>query len=278
MRFGVCTFVADGCIAPAALAQAVEERGLESLFLAEHTHMPVSIPMGQPGSLPDMYFRCFDPLLSLSVAATVTEKLVLGTSVCLVIQRDPILLAKEVATLDALSGGRFVFGVGTGWSVEEMRNHGTDPRTRASLMRERVLAMQEIWTHDEAEFHGSFVDFAPLRSWPKPRQTPHPPVFIGGSGPRVLERVLDYGDGWIPMATSLDTLEARVPELQQLAADAGRGPVPVTATALALEPDAIDRCLALGVERALFSVSAAPPDETMRQLDRIVDVVAATAT
>ena len=270
MQFGVCTFAADGCIAPGALAAAVEERGFESLFLAEHTHMPVSIPMGTAGGLPDMYFRSLDPFLALTAAAAATTTLVLGTSICLVIQRDPITLAKEVATLDVISGGRVLLGIGAGWSLEEMRNHGTDPATRMALMRERMLAMQAIWTEEQAEYHGRFVDFTPLHAWPKPLQQPHPPILVGGSGPKVLDRVLDYGDGWIPMATDLAVLEAGVPKLQQRAADAGRVRVPVTAASVAATAEAVDRCARIGVDRALFAIDAAPADDTMRQLDALL--------
>src|SRR5215510_3238680 len=176
------------------LARAVEERGFESLFVPEHTHIPTSRRSPWPGGadLPPEYRETLDPFLALTAAATVTERIRLGTGICLVVERDPITTAKEVATLDLLSGGRFLFGIGGGWNREEMENHGTDPKQRFKVMRERVLAMKEIWTKEEPSYRGRFVRFDPIWSWPKPVQRPHPPILIGGSGDRVLERVVEY--------------------------------------------------------------------------------------
>src|SRR5690606_19482796 len=201
VEFGVSTFVTDDGIAPAALGRALEERGFGSLFLAEHTHIPVKRESPWPGGgeLPRPYYRTLDPFVALTAAATVTERLRVGTGIALVVQRDPILLAKEVASLDLVSGGRAVLGVGAGWNREEMRNHGTDPRTRMRLLRERVLAVKELWTEDEAEFHGEFVAFDPVYLYPKPVQDPRPPVMIGGAGPTTFDRVVEYGDGWMPI-------------------------------------------------------------------------------
>jgi len=197
MNFGVTIFPTRYSIGPAELARAVEERGFESLFVPEHTHIPTSRRSPWPGGpdLPDEYRETLDPFLALTAAAGVTERLLLGTGICLVVERDPITTAKEVATLDLLSGGRFLFGIGGGWNREEMEHHGTDPARRFAVMRERVLAMKEIWTHDVAEFHGEHVDLDPLWQWPKPVQQPHPPVLVAGNGPGTLARVLEYGDG-----------------------------------------------------------------------------------
>ena len=200
MKFGIGMFPTDYAIGPAELGRACEERGFDSLYYPEHTHIPASreTPFPGGGELPRMYTRLLDPFVSLSAVAAVTEKLRLGFGVCLVVERDPIVTAKEVATLDFLSGGRVDFGVGAGWNVEEMANHGTDPDKRFRLQRERVEAMKEIWTQDDAEYHGQLVDFDPLWSWPKPAQKPHPPILIGNNGPNALKRVLRYGDGWMP--------------------------------------------------------------------------------
>ena len=230
MKVGVSTFLTDEGLSPTALARALEERGFDSLFVAEHTHMPVSEPRPPDTDLPPRdYYRSLDPFVALTAAAVATERLIVGTGIALVVQRDPITLAKQAASLDLLSGGRFQLGLGAGWIREEMRNHGTDPRTRMALMRERVLAMKEIWTSERAEFHGEFVDFDPLYSWPKPVQRPHLPVLVGGNGPTVLDRVLEYGDGWAPnLVGPPEQLVAQVAELQRRAAERGRGRIPVT--------------------------------------------------
>lgn len=201
MEFGVSAFITDEGIGPAALGRALEERGFTSLFVAEHTHIPVKRESPWPGGaeMPRWYYRTFDPFVALTAVAAATERLRVGTGIALVIQRDPIILAKEVASLDRVSNGRAVLGVGAGWNREEMRNHGTDPRTRMALLRERVLAVKELWTKDEAAFHGEFVNFDPVFCYPKPVQDPHPPILVGGSGPTVFDRVIEYGDGWMPI-------------------------------------------------------------------------------
>lgn len=180
MKFGISTFVTDDGIAPAPLARAIEERGFDSLFVAEHTHIPASRETPYPGGgdLPDKYYRTLDPFVTLTAAACTTERLLLGTGGALMIERDTITTAKEVASLDLVSGGRFVFGVGVGWNREEMQNHGTDPRTRGELLDEQLRAMREMWTKEEAEFHGEHVDFDPIYSRPKPVQQPHPPIYV----------------------------------------------------------------------------------------------------
>jgi probable F420-dependent oxidoreductase len=227
MTFGVSTFMTDEGLGPAELAQVLEDRGFDSLFVAEHTHMPVGGQTPPDSDLPPRdYYRSLDPFVALTAAAVVTKRLVLGTGIALVIQRDPITLAKEAASLDFVSGGRFQLGLGAGWIREEMRNHGTEPKTRLALMRERVLAMKEIWANDEAEFHGEFVNFDPIYSWPKPA---HVAVLIGGNGPTVLDRVLEYGDGWAPnLVGPPEELVAQVAELQRRATEQGRERIPVT--------------------------------------------------
>ena len=201
MKYGVTVFPTDYSIDPASLGKAVEERGFDSLFFPEHTHIPASRRTPWPGGapLPKEYSHTYDPFIALTAVAMATKKLLLGTGICLVMEHDPIVLAKVIASLDLISGGRVLFGVGGGWNEEEMEDHGTDPRRRFKVMRERIEAMKEIWTKDEAEYHGEFVNFEPLWSWPKPVQKPHPPVYVGGNGEHTLRRVIQYGDAWLPI-------------------------------------------------------------------------------
>jgi probable F420-dependent oxidoreductase len=280
MELGLAILLTDYSMQPARLGSLAEERGFESLFLAEHTHIPVSRETPYPGGseLPREYSHTIDPFVGLTAAAAVTERLKVGTGVCLVNQRDPIVTAKEVATLDHVSGGRFLFGVGAGWNKEEMRDHGTDPRTRWALMRERVEAMKAIWTHDEAEYHGRFVDFDPIWSWPKPVQKPHPPVLVGGVGEKVLDRVVAYGDEWIPnRVKNPEELGERIAELQRRAEAAGRERIPVTVFGAKPEQRLLERLEAAGVTRSLCYVRPDPPDEVERQLDELARVAAAWA-
>ena len=258
MRFGVSGALTDDGIGAIELGREVEEHGFESVFLPEHTHIPVSRRSPWPGGpdLPEHYGRWPDPFVSLAAMAAVTSRLLLATGVCLVVERDPITLAKEVASLDLVSGGRFVFGIGGGWNREEMEDHGTDPRTRWSLLRERIEAMKVIWTEDEAEYHGRFVDFEPLWSWPKPVQKPYPPILIGGNGPRTLDRVIDYCDGWMPQPDRGPPLSQRIPELQRLAEERGRGQIPVTIFGAKADAQALDSYAGLGVDRVVFGLPA----------------------
>jgi probable F420-dependent oxidoreductase len=273
MKLGVAMFVTDEAIAVTELARAVEERGFESLFLPEHSHIPVSRRSAWPGGpeLPREYTRTLDPFVALSAAAAVTTRLLVGTGICLVVQRDPIHLAKEVATLDHISGGRVLFGVGGGWNLEEMADHGTDPASRWRLLRERVLACKEIWTNDEAEFHGEFVDFDPMWSWPKPLRLP--PVLIGGDGPRTFDRVLDYGDGWMPNRITPERLAARFAELAEAAAQRGRPPVPVTMFGAPPTDEAMAAYRAIGIERCLFWLPPKPAAEVLPVLDSLAALV-----
>jgi probable F420-dependent oxidoreductase len=200
METGVAIFPTHDAIAPAAMARLAEERGHESLFFPEHTHIPASRESAWPGGseLPRKYAHTFDLFVAVTAAVTATSRLRIGSGICLVIERDPITTAKEVASVDFLSGGRFEFGVGAGWNREEMANHGTDPRRRMAILRERIEAMKAIWTADEASYAGEYVAFDRIWSWPKPAQRPHPPVLVGGNGPGVLDRVLAFGDAWFP--------------------------------------------------------------------------------
>ena len=277
MEVGLCTFSTDWSIRPADLGRLAEERGFESLFFPEHTHIPVSreTPYPAGGELPPEYSHTLDPFVSLASVAAVTERIKLGFGVVLVIQRDPIVMAKEVATLDTISNGRVLFGVGAGWNLEEMRDHGTDPDTRFRLMRERVEAMKAIWTQDEAEYHGRHVDFDPIWSWPKPVQNPHPPVLVGGMSDGALNRVVRYGDEWMPNVVGTpEILAGRIADLQGRAADAGRDPIPVTLFAAKPEARALNRLREAGVNRALILVRSADAAGTEARLDELAAIVA----
>jgi probable F420-dependent oxidoreductase len=272
VKLGVETSVTDEGVGARELASTLEERGFESFFVTEHSHVPLHYETPWPGGKPPReYTRLLDPFVALTAAACATERIKLGIGVCLVIQRDPITTAKEVASLDLVSGGRFFFGVGAGWRREEMRNHGTNPKTRTPLMRDRVLAMKEIWTEDEAEFHGEFVDFGPIRQWPKPLQKPHPPVLVGGSGPTVFERIMEYGDGWMPRSAEVDpdTAAEDIAELDRLAKERGRSPVPVTVFGEEADAERVEAYAEAGVERVVFHLPTLPEEETRREIDRI---------
>ena len=226
MKFGISMFPTDYAIHPAELAREVEGRGFESLWMPEHTHIPASrrTPAPGGGDLPEYYWHTYDLFVALTAAATATTRLLIASGICLIIERDPIITAKEIASLDSLSGGRFIFGIGGGWNAEEMANHGTDFKKRWHILRERVLAMKEIWTKDEAEFHGEFVNFDKIWSYPKPFQKPHPPILMGGSGPTTFDRVIEFCDGWLPAGIDPKTMPDRMKELRRKAEEAGRGP------------------------------------------------------
>ena len=276
MQFGVTMFPADYAIPVLDLAREVEARGFDSLWLPEHTHIPTSrtSPFPGGGELPEEYKHTLDPFVALAAAATVTSTLKLGTGIVLLIQRDPIVTAREVASLDFLSGGRVEFGIGAGWNREEMANHGAAYRTRWRLMRERVLAMKAIWTNEVAEYHGEFVDFDPIWQWPKPIQKPHPPVIIGGDGPKATEALLEYGEGWIPRANRGDApLEQRIADMNRLLAERGRGPVPISIFGAPTEPAALEEYRRLGVTRAVFRLPPADAATVLPALDRYTDLV-----
>jgi probable F420-dependent oxidoreductase len=271
MKFGIAIFPTDTAISMAELGPAVEERGFESLWVAEHSHIPASRQSPYPagGDLPDMYWHTLDPFVALTAAAVATRTLMVGTGVCLSIERDPIHTAKQVASLDHLSGGRFLFGIGGGWNREEMADHGTRFETRWRLLREQVEAMKEIWTKDEAEYHGELVDFDPMWSWPKPVQKPHPPVILGGNGPNTLKRVVRYADGWMP---NRGDFMARMPELQRMAEEAGRGDIPVTAYGRGADGE-IERYRDGGIERVIWYVPADGRDAAMRRLEALAEQI-----
>ena len=247
MKVGLATFLVGDGIRPDVLARTAEERGFASLFLTEHTHIPVSAGMvaRDGGPLEEKYRRTHDPFVALAFAAAATSDLIIGTSVSLVIEHDPIVLAKVVSSLDVLSSGRFVLGVGAGWNKQEMLNHGTDPATRHGNMRERVEAMKAIWRDDEASYHGKHVDFDPIWQWPKPVNG-SVPVYVGGNGPRVEDRVLRYGDGWMPNMKELETLGPRIDELRERSGTR----VPVTYYGATLEN--LQRLEDAGVDRGLI--------------------------
>lgn len=270
MRFGLAIFPTDETIHPAALGRLAEERGFDSLFFPEHTHMPLDhSPYPSGGDVPPRYKRSLDPFVALAAVAEATERLRLGFGICLLVQRDPIITAKEVATLDWLSGGRVELGIGAGWNRPEVENHGTPFDRRFGVMRERVEAMRALWTHEEASYSGRYVRFGPAWLWPKPVQDPLP-VLLGGNGERVLDRVLRYGDHWLPNREI--RLPERIGELRERAAAAGRARPEVTYFGSAIEDDMVDRLASAGVDRALFMLPSAAPDEVEAAVERAADV------
>lgn len=272
MDAGLAYFPTDDAVRPDDLARLVEARGHRWLMYAEHTHIPSSRETpwgGREGAppLPRKYARTYDPFVAIATSLAVTRSLRVGTAVCLVTERDPIVTAKQVASLDHLSGGRFDFGIGAGWNREELRSHGTDPRTRMRLMRERMLAMREIWTQHEATFHGEFVNFDAIWCDPKPLQKPYPPIMVGGAGATVFDRVLEYGDAWIPNHS--DALADRIPLLHE---QAGRK-VPVIVAGAPTDVAVLERYAELGVERVLFwlpSTRLALVEERLDQVERVM--------
>lgn len=278
MQFGASMFCTDYSITPAELGVALEERGFESLWVPEHSHIPAArtTPWPQGGELPKKYYDVVDPFVALATAATATRTLKLGTGICLIVQRDPIQTAKAVASLDLLSGGRFLFGIGAGWNAEEMADHGTDFRERFEVMRERVAAMRAIWMEAKPEYHGRFVDFPPLMTWPKPVQKPHPPVIVGGEFPHGARRALAYGDGWAPHAyrpsyALIDVL----PRFRQMAAEAGRTPADCPLSVFGAKDDAAElaRFAEAGIARVVFNLPSATADEVLPLLDRQAELM-----
>jgi len=276
MEFGLVLFLTDETAGPLAIGRATEEAGLESLFVTEHTHIPVArtTPWAGGPELPREYARTFDPFVALSTIAATTERLKVGTAVCLVVEHDPIVLAKQVASLDRLSGGRFVFGVGGGWNREEMRNHGTDPATRFALLRERVLAMQAIWTQEEASFHGDHVDFDPIWQRPKPVQQPYPPVLLGGDAPATLDRVLEFGDGWLPNTRDVDSLAPRITELRRRAEQTGRSRLSVTYYGAKRNDRFLEQLREAGVDRCLFVLPPTPAEQNLPRIQQAGELAA----
>jgi probable F420-dependent oxidoreductase len=270
MHIGVAMFCTDYAIAPTELARALEERGFESLWLPEHSHIPLSrlSPFPQGGELPKKYYDVMDPFVVLGAAAAVTTRLNIATGICLVAQRDPIQTAKAVATVDQLSRGRFLFGVGAGWNAEELADHGTAFKSRHKVMHERIEAMRLIWTQAKPEYHGEFVDFGPMMAWPKPFRKPHPPLLVGGGLPYGARRALAYGDGWIPHARRPTyRLLDKLPEYRAMEKAAGRT-LPITAFGVEHDPAAWPAYRDAGIERIVLSVDSQAADLILPQLDR----------
>jgi len=279
MKFGASMFFTDYSMTPAALGRALEDRGFDILWAPEHSHIPLSrktpFPLGP--ELPNRYYDVMDPFVTLTAAAAVTTTLKLATGVCLIAHRNPIQTAKLVASIDQVSGGRFVFGIGNGWNQDEMENHGTDFAQRHKLARERVEAMKAIWTQDAAEYHGELVDFGPMAAWPKPVQKPHPPILIGGAFPYSARRAVRYGDGWMPQATSANKtpLTELIPRFRQMTAEAGRDPAAMQIVMGAQPPDAalIGRYQALDVDIVYPSLPSEKEDTILPILDQWVGVM-----
>lgn len=284
LSLGIMMFPADTAIDPVSLGRAVEDRGFESLWFPEHSHIPVSrrTPFGgrpDAAPLPEYYWRSHEPFVALAAVAATTSTLLLGTGVTLVAQRDPIWLAKQVASLDVISGGRLIFGVGYGWNVEEMENHGVSYRQRRAILREKVLAMRELWTEDVARFDGEHVHLEPSWAWPKPVSRPHPPIIMGaGPGPRTFAHVIEFCDGWMPNHGRYD-LVAGIEGLHRAAAAAGRDPATITigVTSAPRRVEALVELAALGIGRALFTIVPGPADDVERHLDECAAVAAAYA-
>jgi probable F420-dependent oxidoreductase len=273
MKIGAVMFFTIDSMQPAPLARALEERGFESLWVPEHTHIPSALNSAYPatGGLVQAYYELMDPFLALNTAATVTEKLKVGTGIALVIQRDPIVTAKMVSTLDQLSKGRFLFGVGNGWNQVEVENHGTVFASRHKLARERIEAMKTIWAEEEPEYHGEFVNFDKMKQWPKPFRKPHPPIIVGGAFPYAARRAVRYGDGWIPRDDWLDRDGIDVlDKFRAMATEAGRDPASLPISTFRVPPDIerLRRYRELGIDRVVFSLPAEKEDKILPILDR----------
>jgi probable F420-dependent oxidoreductase len=279
MRVGVFYFPTDYGINIAELARALEERGFGSLYVPEHTHIPASrrTPFPGGGELPKKYSHTHDPFVGLSFAAAATKKLLVGTGICLIPERDPIVTAKCAASLDQLSGGRFIFGIGGGWNVEEMEDHGARYETRFKLMRERILAMKALWTQEEASFHGEFVNFDSAWSRPKPAQRPHPPILLGGESDYTLRRVVEYCDGWIPRPVGDFTAKSAVERLRQMAEPKGRDPISLMISVFRAPPDkaVLAEYRRAGIGEALLEIPDLSRDEILQLLDRYAPLAAA---
>ena len=271
MKFGISTFVNDDTIDTVSLARAIEERGFDSLVIAEHTHIPASreSPYPQGGELPSIYYRTLDPFVTLAAAAAVTSKIELVTGIALLIQRDPIITAKEAASIDLISGGRFVFGVGAGWNIEELRDHGTDPRTRGALLDERIEAIKALWTEEPAEYHGKYVNFDASYLRPKPVQKPHPPIFIGGDSDATVKRVVRHNAGWISNPNQVEALKKRIDQMR----DGAGHDVPLAMFGTPVEPDYWHAVDDLGFGQVALLLPTLPKDESLELLDEYAAAV-----
>jgi len=279
LKFGTSMFFTDYSMAPGELGKALEERGFESVWAPEHSHIPLSrkTPFPAGGDVPKRYYDAMDPFVTLTVAAMATKTLKVGTGVCLVAQRDPIQTAKLVASIDQVSGGRFLFGIGNGWNQDEMENHGTVFTTRHKLARERVEAMKAIWTQTKPEYHGEFVNFGPMMAWPKPVQKPHPPVIVGGAFPYSARRAIRYGEGWIPQAArgGYSEIADMIPEFRKMATKAGRDPksIEITVWFPKQDPDLMKRYEDLGVARVVFNLDSEKADMVLPVIDSLAGLM-----
>jgi probable F420-dependent oxidoreductase len=271
MKFGISTFVTDDGIDPVSLGRAIEERGFASLVVAEHTHIPASreSPYPEGGDLPDVYYKTLDPFVTLAAAAAVTSEIELFTGIALLIQRDPIVTAKEAASIDLISGGRFVFGVGAGWNLEEMRDHGTDPKKRGALLDERIEAIKALWTSEPAEYHGKYVDFEPSYSRPKPVQKPHPPIYVGGNSDATVKRIIRHDAGWISNPFPAEQLAKRIGQLRE---GAGHD-VPLAQFGTPIDPEYWHAVDDLGFGQVALKLPTKPLDESLRLLDEYAAAV-----
>ena len=270
MHFGASMFFTDYSMKPQTLAVAMEERGFESMWAPEHSHIPLSrkSPFIMGGELPKKYYDVMDPFVTLTAAAMATTRLRVGTGICLVNQRDPIQTAKSVASIDQISDGRFLFGIGNGWNQDEMENHGTDFKRRHKLVRERMEAMKVIWTESKAEYHGEFVNFDPMMTWPKPIQKPHPPILVGGAFPYSARRAIRYGNGWMPQLTEKMQVpfEDVIPQFRQMAEEAGRDPADLSISVWGRQPD-YDQLAGyrdLGVDRVCTSLESETEEHVLQ--------------
>ncbi len=277
MKFGTMLYSTDYAMRPDEFAAACEERGFESVWYPEHTHIPAErrSPFPGGGDLPQDYWHIYDPFVGLMAAAGATKTIKLGTGVCLITERDPIVTAKEVASLDRLSNGRFLFGIGAGWNAEEMENHGTQFEQRWKVLEERLEAMKACWTQDDSEYHGDFVDFGPIWSWPKPVQKPHPPIIMGAASSWGRERVARYCDGWVPLPAQMENIESDIADLDQRLQNHGRqlSDIEISFFWAPEDADELKRYRDLGVNRAILACPAASNDDTLKTLDQHVKLM-----
>ena len=277
MKLGITLFATDYAMRPDDLARACEERGFESIWFPEHTHIPASLQTSPPmgGKTPRYLWHLHDLFVTLMAAAAVTKTIKIGSGICLVVERDPITLAKEVASVDQLSNGRLLFGIGAGWNVEEMENHGMPFKRRWKVLRERIEAMKEIWAKEEAEYHGEFVNFDPIWSYPKPLQKPHPPIILGTLSAKGLNRVVEYCDGWIPVGARIDDLPAAIKDLHARAEQAGRKPsdIPVSIFSAPDDEAVLGQYQEMGIERAVLNVPSKGEDVILPLLDTYAALV-----
>ena len=278
MKYGVFIFATDLAMDPVSLAVAAEERGFESLFVPEHVHMPVEretrFPRSEDGSLPDEYRRIHDPFVALAAAAGATSEIRLGTGICLVTEHEPIALAKQIASLDMISGGRFEFGIGAGWLAEEMEPLGVHFADRWKVTEQRIAAMKEMWTQDEAEYHSEFVDIPKTYVIPKPTQNPHPPILIGAGSKWARQRIVDWADGWLPNITAPGFVERGIQDIQSRASEAGRDFDEISINVFGAVEDGLAEYERMGVDRCIFRLPDEGADTVVPELDRLAKLIA----